>query len=41
MLLCDEVKVPWERVFVHDDAMLSREIYINTPSHCFGNHQSN
>jgi 4-hydroxyphenylacetate 3-monooxygenase len=41
MLLCDEVKVPWERVFVHDDALLSREIYINTPSHCFGNHQSN
>jgi 4-hydroxyphenylacetate 3-monooxygenase len=30
MLLCDEVKVPWERVFVH-----------KTPSHCFGNHQSN
>jgi len=41
MLLCDEVKVPWERVFVHDDAVLSREIYIKTPSHCFGNHQSN
>jgi hypothetical protein len=41
MLLCDEVKVPWERVFVHDDALLSREIYIKTPSHCFGNHQSN
>ena len=31
MLLCDEVKVPWERVFVHDDAVLSREIYIKTP----------
>ena len=41
MLLCDEVKVPWERVFVHDDAVLSREIYTKTPSHCFGNHQSN
>jgi len=41
MLLCDEVKVPWERVFVHDDAQLSRDIYIKTPSHCFGNHQSN
>jgi 4-hydroxyphenylacetate 3-monooxygenase len=41
MLLCDEVKVPWERVFVHDDAILAREIYIKTPSHCFGNHQSN
>jgi len=41
MLLCDEVKVPWERIFVHDDALLSRDIYMKTPSHCFGNHQSN
>ncbi len=41
MLMCENVKVPWERVFVHDDALLSRDIYIKTPSHCFGNHQSN
>lgn len=41
MLLCNEVKVPWERVFVHGNALLSRNIYIKTPSHCFGNHQSN
>jgi 4-hydroxyphenylacetate 3-monooxygenase len=41
MVLCDNVKVPWESVFVHDDAVLSRDIYIKTPSHCFGNHQSN
>lgn len=41
MVLCDNVKVPWERVFVMDDAVLSREIYIQTPSHCYGNHQSN
>jgi 4-hydroxyphenylacetate 3-monooxygenase len=41
MVMCEEVKVPWERVFVHDDALLSRDIYIKTPSHCFGNHQSN
>ncbi|MBV9373560.1 MAG: hypothetical protein JO320_00590, partial [Alphaproteobacteria bacterium] len=41
MVLCDNVKVPWERVFVMDDAVLSREIYIRTPSHCYGNHQSN
>ena len=41
MVLCDEVKVPWERVFVHDDALLSRDVYVKTPSHCFGNHQSN
>ncbi len=41
MVVCDDVKVPWERVFVHDDALLSRDIYVKTPSHCFGNHQSN
>lgn len=41
MLLCHDVKVPWERVFVHGDALLSRDIYVKTPSHCFGNHQSN
>jgi 4-hydroxyphenylacetate 3-monooxygenase len=41
MLLCDDVHVPWERVFVHDDALLSRDIYVKSPSHCFGNHQSN
>src|SRR5262249_56742310 len=41
MVLCDDVKVPWEKVFVHDDALLSRDIYFKTPSHCFGNHQSN
>ncbi len=41
MVLCDNVKVPWEKVFVHDDALLARDIYIKTPSHCFGNHQSN
>ena len=41
MLMCENVKVPWEKVFVHDDALLSRDIYIKTPSHCFGNHQSN
>ncbi|HLH90048.1 MAG TPA: 4-hydroxyphenylacetate 3-hydroxylase N-terminal domain-containing protein [Xanthobacteraceae bacterium] len=41
MLLCDNVHVPWERVLVHDDALLSRDIYVKSPSHSFGNHQSN
>ena len=41
MLMCKEVKVAWERVFVHDDALLSRAIYVTTPSRCFGNRQSN
>src|SRR5258708_29420780 len=41
MVMCEDVKVPWERVFVHMDAILAREIYIKTPGHCYGNHQSN
>src|SRR5258708_23206563 len=41
MVMCDEVKVPWEKIFVHDDAVLAREIYTRTPAHSFGNHQSN
>jgi 4-hydroxyphenylacetate 3-monooxygenase len=41
MVMCDNVHVPWERVFVMDDAILAREIYIRTPGHCYGNHQSN
>lgn len=41
MVLADNVKVPWERVFVHNDTEKSRGIYVETPSHCYGNHQSN
>jgi 4-hydroxyphenylacetate 3-monooxygenase len=41
MVMCEEVHVPWERVFVHMDAVLARDIYIKTPGHCYGNHQSN
>ncbi len=41
MVMCESVKVPWERVFVHMDAVLARDIYIRTPGHCYGNHQSN
>lgn len=41
MVVCNEVFVPWEMVFTHDDADLSRGIYIETPAHSFGNHQSN
>ena len=41
MLLCDEVRVPWEKVFVHNDATLARQIYIQTAGHNYGNHQSN
>lgn len=41
MLLCKEVKVPWERVFVHRDTNRARQIYIETAAHTYGNHQSN
>lgn len=41
MVLCDRVHVPWDKVFVHNDPVLSRDVYIQTPAHCFGNHQSN
>jgi 4-hydroxyphenylacetate 3-monooxygenase len=36
----ENVKVPWERVFLLDDTVLSREIYFRTPSHVMGNHQA-
>jgi len=41
MVMCDNVFVPWEKVFVHMDAVLARDVYIKTPGHCYGNHQSN
>ena len=41
MLLCQDVKVPWSRVFVHGDPLLARRIYIETAGHSYGNHQAN
>ena len=41
VLVCEEVKVPWERVFLHDNAAKSRAIYLETPANCLANHQSN
>ena len=41
MVICENVKIPWEFVFTKDDADQSRAIYIETPAHSFGNHQSN
>jgi 4-hydroxyphenylacetate 3-monooxygenase len=35
------VKVPWERVFLHNNGDMSRRIYIQTPANCYANHQSN
>ena len=41
VLVCERVKIPWERVFLHNDAAMSRRIYIETPANCYQNHQSN
>ena len=41
VLLCDRVKVPWERVFLHNNGAMSRRIYIETPANCYQNQQSN
>jgi 4-hydroxyphenylacetate 3-monooxygenase len=40
MVVFEDVKVPWSRVFLMDDTVLSREAYFRTPSHVMGNHQS-
>lgn len=41
MLVFRDVHVPWEKVIVHDNAALSRNIYVQTPSHVMANHQCN
>jgi len=41
VFVCDSVRVPWERVFLHDNGGMSRQIYIDTPANCYANHQSN
>jgi 4-hydroxyphenylacetate 3-monooxygenase len=41
VLVCDRVKIPWERVFLHNDAVMSRRIYTETPANCYQNHHSN
>lgn len=40
VVVFEDVKVPWEHVFLLDDAVLSREMYFRTPSHVMGNHQA-
>jgi 4-hydroxyphenylacetate 3-monooxygenase len=41
VLVCERVKIPWERVFLHNDAAMSRRIYVETPANCYQNHHSN
>ena len=40
ILYFDEVKVPWERVFVHRDIALCRDQFHEAPTHIFQNYQS-
>src|SRR5262245_36393455 len=41
VLVCDRVKIPWERVFLHNNGAMSRQIYVETPANCYQNHHSN
>ncbi len=41
VLVCERVKIPWERVFLHDNGAMSRRIYVETPANCYQNHHSN
>ena len=40
ILYFDEVKVPWERVFIHKDIALCRDQFHEAPTHIFQNYQS-
>jgi 4-hydroxyphenylacetate 3-monooxygenase len=40
VLVLDDVRVGWDRVFVHRDPVRSSEIYIRSPAHALANHQS-
>jgi 4-hydroxyphenylacetate 3-monooxygenase len=40
-VLFENVHVPWERVFCHNNTEMSRAIYMRTPGHAMANHQAN
>jgi len=40
LLVLDDVFVPWENVFCHRNLQLCRDQWWRTPSHSYGNHQS-
>jgi 4-hydroxyphenylacetate 3-monooxygenase len=40
VVFCDNVKVPWERVFAHNDTEGVRAIFNDTPAHVLGNAQA-
>jgi len=41
VLVCERARIPWERVFLHDNGAMSRRIYVETPANCYQNHHSN
>ncbi len=40
-VLFENVRVPWENVFLHDNVEMTRAIYTMTPGHSLANHQAN
>jgi 4-hydroxyphenylacetate 3-monooxygenase len=40
VLLFEDVHVPWDKIIVHNNTALSRDIFIRTASHVLSNHQS-
>ena len=40
VVICRDVKVPWERVLTLGDIPWSRNIYFDTPAHTLSNHQA-
>ena len=40
VVICRDVKVPWERVLTLGDIPWSRSIYFDTPAHTLSNHQA-
>jgi 4-hydroxyphenylacetate 3-monooxygenase len=41
VMVFDNVRISWSRIFCHRDVPLMRDMYFKTPAHVMGNHQSN
>jgi len=41
VMVFDKVHIPWERVLVHRNLDVARDMYYRTPAHIMGNHQAN
>ena len=40
VIFCDNVHIPWERVFAHNHIDTARDIFYDTPAHTLGNAQA-